>query len=103
MRQVDGLGRLTLPKEWRREMAIEPGSMLELIPGIEGALTVQPYVPGGACIFCGALDGTAHFKGRAVCRQCADSIGRPGGDGSNSPMIGGDSSQGGTEMAVARA
>jgi transcriptional pleiotropic regulator of transition state genes len=101
VRQVDSLGRLVLPVEWRRTMAIEPGSTLELVPGLDGVLTVQPYVPSGACIFCGAFDGTTHFKGRAVCQRCAESIGRP--ERFRSQEIGGVLSPGGNELAVDRA
>ncbi|HYG59303.1 MAG TPA: AbrB/MazE/SpoVT family DNA-binding domain-containing protein [Symbiobacteriaceae bacterium] len=74
MRQIDQLGRVVLPVEWRRQFMVEPGAPLEIIPGRDGTLMLQRYVPGGACTFCGSFEGVRHFAGRPVCRDCVVSM-----------------------------
>lgn len=41
VRRVDGLGRIVLPVEWRRVHDVVPGQLLEIVPGLDGALRVQ--------------------------------------------------------------
>lgn len=75
IRQVDSLGRVVLPVEWRRCHDIRAGVSMELVPARDGALLLQRYTPGGACIFCGDLEQVLHFAGRSVCRRCAAEVG----------------------------
>ena len=75
IRQVDSLGRVVLPIEWRRCHDIREGLFMELIPGRDGSLLMQRYTPGGTCIFCGDLEAILHFAGRPICRRCAAEIG----------------------------
>lgn len=75
IRQVDSLGRVVLPVEWRRCHDIRPGISMEMVPARDGALLLQRYTPGGACLFCGDLEGLLHFTGRPICRRCAVAVG----------------------------
>lgn len=75
VRRVDGFGRVVLPAEWRRANQVGPGELLEIVPATDGGLRLQRYVPTGACTFCGALDQSVRFAGRAVCQTCADQLG----------------------------
>jgi transcriptional pleiotropic regulator of transition state genes len=75
VRHIDPLGRVVLPVEWRRAFDVGPGAPMEIIPGKDGSLVLQRYVPGGACMFCGTLENIRHFAGRPVCHHCASQLG----------------------------
>lgn len=75
VRKLDDLGRIVLPVEWRRICGIEPGDPMEIIPGRDGTLMLQRYVPGGTCTFCGESDQIHHFAGRPVCQACVARLG----------------------------
>lgn len=75
IRQVDRLGRVVMPVEWRRCHDIRAGAFMELIPARDGALLLQRYTPGGACLFCGDLEALLHHAGRSICRRCAAEVG----------------------------
>jgi len=75
VRQIDRLGRVCLPAEWRHVHDIRAGAHMELIPARDGALLLQRYTPGGACLFCGNLEALLHFAGRSICRRCAAEVG----------------------------
>jgi len=70
IRNLDQLGRIVLPVEWRRRFDLEPGAPLEIIPGGDGCLILRKYVPQGSCTFCGQLDGSRLILGRPVCEKC---------------------------------
>ncbi|HWI51378.1 MAG TPA: AbrB/MazE/SpoVT family DNA-binding domain-containing protein [Symbiobacteriaceae bacterium] len=70
VRNLDGLGRIVLPVEWRRTFGLEPGDPLEMILGGDGTLMLKRYVPGGTCTFCGEMEEIRHFAGRPICRRC---------------------------------
>jgi transcriptional pleiotropic regulator of transition state genes len=74
VRQLDDLGRLVLPIEWRREFGVSAGVPMELVPVADGKLVIQRYVPQGACLFCGSMDAIRYFTGRAVCSGCVDAL-----------------------------
>jgi AbrB family transcriptional regulator, transcriptional pleiotropic regulator of transition state genes len=75
VRKLDDLGRVVLPVEWRRTFSIGPGAPMEIIPGRDGTLILQRYVPGGTCTFCSEHVEICHFAGRPVCRSCAAQLG----------------------------
>lgn len=79
IRQVDSMGRVVLPQEWRRCHQVEPGISMELVPGRDGSLLMRRYTPGGACLFCGELEDLLHFAGRPICRRCAVAVGAAAG------------------------
>lgn len=75
VRRLDELGRVVLPVEWRRTVGLDPGTPVEMILSGDGSLTLQRYVPGGTCTFCGTPDDLRQFSGRPVCRTCGQSLG----------------------------
>lgn len=74
VRQVDGLGRIVLPKELRRTLNLNEGDGLEIYVDGENIVLCK-YRPG--CVFCGEADEKELIKldGNAVCRACAIRLG----------------------------
>jgi AbrB family transcriptional regulator, transcriptional pleiotropic regulator of transition state genes len=74
VRNLDSLGRVVLPVEWRRTFELNPGAQVELIPQGDGTLMLRRYGPNGTCTFCGQAEGIRMFAGRQVCRTCVDQL-----------------------------
>ena len=69
VRKVDELGRLTIPKEIRKQLNIQDNiDSFEMFT--EGnTLILRKYTP--ACIFCSSYeDDMASLKGMSVCSAC---------------------------------
>ena len=67
VRPVDGLGRIVLPIEIRRNLDIEERDQLEIY--LEGDhIILKKYEP--ACVFCGGNAGLSEYRGKNVCREC---------------------------------
>lgn len=79
VRNLDQLGRVVLPIEWRRTFEIEPGHPMEIIPSGDGSIVIKRYVPNGTCTFCGEMEEIRHFAGRPVCKQCAEQLNQVAG------------------------
>lgn len=78
IRRVDGLGRLVLPEEMRREMLLQEGAAVRLtLDG--GVVTLEKEAP--QCVFCGALEHLAEKNGRMVCAECAGAMAAIGSGG----------------------
>lgn len=73
VRKVDELGRIVLPIELRRTLNINVKDSLEIFVD-ENQIVLQKYEP--ACIFCGSADDVRSYKGRNICQQCIDDLGR---------------------------
>ena len=74
VRNLDQLGRVVLPVQWRRTLDLGPGAPIEILPGGEGALMLRRYVPNGACVFCGEIGDGRIFAGRPVCTRCTTQL-----------------------------
>lgn len=71
VRKVDELGRVVLPIELRRTLDIEERDALEIY--IDGdTILLRKYAP--SCIFCSSEQDLQEFRGKRVCRRCAQSI-----------------------------
>lgn len=71
VRRVDELGRLCIPKEFRRTLSIEEGDTLEVF--VEGKdMILRKYQPG--CIFCGEFKDIISFKNKIVCKKCINEL-----------------------------
>jgi transcriptional pleiotropic regulator of transition state genes len=66
VRNIDGLGRITVPKEIRTQLGIEDDTPLEMYVD-EGGLYFKVYRT--KCVFCGGLAKTDLF-GQKVCDNC---------------------------------
>ena len=71
VRQVDGLGRIVLPKELRKMMDINEKDSLEIFTDGD-SVVLRKYVP--ACVFCGDASDVVYFNGKRVCRKCLDAL-----------------------------
>ncbi|MCL2053405.1 MAG: AbrB/MazE/SpoVT family DNA-binding domain-containing protein [Oscillospiraceae bacterium] len=70
-RKIDELGRIVLPIELRRTLGIGERDSIEIYVE-EGRIILQKYTP--SCVFCGGDKDISEFKGKYVCRECAESI-----------------------------
>lgn len=71
VRQVDYMGRVTLPIELRRTFDISEKDSLEIY--VEGdTIILKKYDP--TCIFCGNTKDIVDFKGRNICPQCLEEM-----------------------------
>lgn len=67
VRRTDDLGRVVIPKELRRNLAINEGDPLEVF--VKGDyIMLKKYEP--ACIFCGQANEVKSFKGKNICSNC---------------------------------
>lgn len=72
VRRIDDLGRIVLPIELRRNMDIDLHDPVEIY--VDGdSVVLRKYQPG--CVFCDNADDVIQYKGKRVCRSCADGIG----------------------------
>ena len=67
VRPVDGLGRIVLPIEIRRNLDIQERDQLEVY--LEGDRIVLRKHES-TCVFCGSSRGLAEYKGKNACREC---------------------------------
>lgn len=67
VRRVDDLGRISIPKEIRRELGIKEGDALELFK--DGKFIVfKKYFP--LCFFCDEADGEYMIGNKPICANC---------------------------------
>ena len=67
VRPMDALGRVVIPIELRRNLAINTDDSLEIF--VDGNyIMLKKYEP--ACIFCGSNDDIKQIHGRNVCGSC---------------------------------
>lgn len=71
VRRIDDLGRVVIPMELRRTLAIKEGDPFEIFTDGE-AIILKAYKP--ECIFCGESDGVIKIDGKLVCNSCIRKI-----------------------------
>lgn len=71
VRKVDELGRVVIPIELRRTLGIDEKDALEIYVDNE-KIILKKYEP--ACIFCGSADFVQHYRGKNVCKECAQTM-----------------------------
>lgn len=71
VRQVDGLGRIVIPIELRRNLDIEEKDSLEIYVE-DDHIILKKYSP--ACAFCGNAAEITQFKGKNICRGCIEEL-----------------------------
>lgn len=73
VRKVDELGRVVIPIELRRTLDIAEKDALEIY--VDGEqIILKKYAP--ACIFCGQAKNVTVFKGKNICPQCQEELGK---------------------------
>lgn len=68
VRKIDDLGRIVLPKELRRTMAIDVKDPMEIYVEGNDKIILKKYEP--ACIFCSNTENTIEYMGKIICRDC---------------------------------
>ena len=71
VRKVDELGRIVLPIELRRTLAIAERDELEIYLD-DDKVVLKKYEP--SCIFCGSSCGLVSYHGRNVCMECIENM-----------------------------
>ena len=74
VRKIDELGRVVIPIELRRTLAIEEKDGLEIYVDSD-RIVLRKYEP--ACVFCGSMDGVHQFKNKKVCHECREDLSLP--------------------------
>ncbi|AQT87012.1 transition state regulatory protein AbrB (plasmid) [Paenibacillus larvae subsp. larvae] len=76
IRNIDPLGRIVLPKEIRRVLALDVGDPYELCPSERG-IKARKYSLH-TCTFCRKEDKrNVSFLGKEICRECMESLPQP--------------------------
>ncbi len=72
IRDVDGMGRIVIPKEIRKQLKIESNvDSLEIF--IEGdSIVLRKYKP--ACFFCDTLDELVDYNDYKICVNCVEKL-----------------------------
>lgn len=75
IRRVDELGRVVIPIEIRTQFGISEKDPMEIY--VDGSSIIfKKYEPN--CIFCGNSKKLIDFEGKAICKKCANLIGKMG-------------------------
>jgi len=73
VRKVDELGRVVIPIELRRTLAIAEKDALEIYVDSD-RIVLRKYEPACSCVFCGNADEVTVFKNKNICKECLDSM-----------------------------
>ncbi len=71
VRQVDELGRITLPIELRRTLEISEKDSLEIFVEAN-TIVLKKYEP--SCMFCGNARNVTTYKDRNICFECLEEL-----------------------------
>jgi len=71
VRKIDSLGRFVIPIELRNVLDISTSDAIEIFTD-DDKIILKKYQP--ACIFCGNADNVTYFKGKLICRDCAEEL-----------------------------
>jgi transcriptional pleiotropic regulator of transition state genes len=71
VRHVDALGRVVIPVEIRKQLAIAANDPIEI--GIRGDV-VTLSKPRSVCVFCGASADLIAYRERHVCANCRGAL-----------------------------
>ena len=72
IREIDRLGRVVIPKQYRKEMNIPEEGGEVLLTCKKGVVTVAKSAE--VCVFCRSKRKLVNFKDRPVCAKCLDEI-----------------------------
>jgi len=73
VRKVDELGRVVIPIELRRTLAIAEKDALEIYVDSD-RIILRKYEPSCACVFCGNADEVTVFKNKNICQECLEAM-----------------------------
>ena len=67
VRNLDNLGRVVIPKEMRKLLAINVGDPVGIIKD-KNTVVLKKY--GNRCVFCDGRERIIEFNGSYVCSEC---------------------------------
>jgi len=70
-RKVDGLGRVVLPVEMRKQLGIDVGDLVD-ISVADGRFVLEKVEQH--CVFCGAAEELREHRAKLVCAACVGSL-----------------------------
>lgn len=70
-RQIDGLGRIVLPKELRNSFEINTNDALEIY--VEDDKIILRKLQR-TCVFCGDKENTMEYGRKAICEKCLNKL-----------------------------
>ena len=70
-KKIDSLGRLVIPKEFRDNMKINEGDLLEVFLTNNGIFIKKPNVN---CALCGNIENLIGFENTLICLKCLKKI-----------------------------
>lgn len=71
VRNLDNLGRVVIPKEMRKLLAINVGDPVEIIKD-KNTVVLKKY--GNRCVFCDGEKEVLEFMGCYVCIECRNKL-----------------------------
>lgn len=71
VRDMDKLGRIVIPIEYRNLLGIENGDPVEILAE-KDRIIIKRFAP--SCVFCHSKKDLIEFEGKAVCRECAERL-----------------------------
>lgn len=70
-RKMDGLGRVTVPSEYREKYDLLEHDEIDFILREDGILLKKVY---DKCIFCGSRKNLINYHNKTVCSKCRKAI-----------------------------
>jgi transcriptional pleiotropic regulator of transition state genes len=67
VRPIDELGRIVLPREFRKVLGMNPRDELE-ISLVDNVITIKKY--DKSCVLCGSEGDNFEFNDKTVCLEC---------------------------------
>ena len=71
IRNIDSLGRVVIPKEFRKILNIKENEPVEIVCE-NGAITVKKH--NDSCILCGAKKDLKNVKNILICEKCLEEM-----------------------------
>lgn len=70
-REIDRLGRVVVPMDIRKSLAINAGDVLD-IQADDSQIVLKKAIK--TCVFCGTEEELTEFSGKHICRSCLEKL-----------------------------
>lgn len=68
IRAIDELGRVVIPKTFRKILDIKAGDMLDMSLNEQGEIVITKVTP--SCVFCGKSENLVEHEKKYICKDC---------------------------------
>lgn len=72
IRAIDELGRVVIPKTFRKLLGINAGDTLEMNMTEQGEIVITKATP--SCVFCGSTENLRELAGKCICNTCVKKL-----------------------------